>query len=266
MSNVESNAVLLASSPGRVPVPPGRETLEGKARLARAFLMHLISREIQLGGHVSVWLRSTAQALAERSMAEVSADCLRLAAETWELREQLVALAHRLVARRNRGLSDRGLGHRRINVLSLLEQPPSPAMLAFIEFNQALLQSGPPGAVVAVVSAVEQLLTGVVPLAIDIAGFAAVADITGDDIGDDEDASDLAEVAEAYDARFVRAEALRRLTTTLTVTAAESGDAMRDAGDSAIAHYTQIIRESAELSRASSSMGDYLDGHRGSLC
>jgi hypothetical protein len=253
MSNVESNAFLPASTSGRVAVSPscatleGRATVEGKARSARAFLIHLVSREIQLSSHVAGWLRAAARGLTERNMTELSADCVRLAAETWELREQLVALAHRLVARRNRGLSQR-----RINVMSLLDQPASPAMLAFIDSNDKLVAHGPAGVVLAVVSSVEQLLSGVVPLAIDLGGIA------GGGMGND-DATDLAEVAEIYEARFARAEALRRLTAELATVAPECGAALRDAGDSAIEHYTQIIRESAEL-------GEHLDGRRGSMC
>ncbi len=235
MSNVGSNALSSTSTAGRVAVSTGRgslESMETKARAARAFLIHLVSREIQRSENLAGWLRSTAQHLTERSMTELATDCVRLAGETWRLREQLLALAHRLVARRNRGQTNR-----RINVMSLLEQPASPAMLDFIGFNEALVGSGPPGAVLAVVSAVEQLLSGVIPLAIDIAGLA------------DDEADDLAEVAQAYEARFARAEALRRLTAALVAADPENGRAVREAGDSAIEHYTEIIRESAELSR-----------------
>lgn len=245
MSNVESNSLHPAGSAGRV-APQSSRGLGGgkdsdKAGLARAFLLHLVSREIQLSGHLAGWLRSTAQGLTQRQLTELSADCVRLAAETWELREQLLAVAHRLAARRNRGVPTA----RRVNVMQLLEQPHSAAMLAFIELNQQIVASATPGVELAVVTAVEQLLSGVVPLAIDVAGF------------DGEIAADLAEVGEAYEARFARADALRRLTAAFAAAAPECKQALREAGDSAIAHYTEIIRESAELSR---------DGRRTPAC
>lgn len=227
-------------------------TMASKARLARAFLIHLVSREIQLGGQVAGWLRSTAQRLAEQQLTGLSADCVRLATETWELREQLIVLAHRLVARRNRGLS-----HRRINVMQLLEQPPSAGMRAFIQLNQDIVANAAPGVELAVAGAVEQLLVGVVPLAIDLAGF------------DDPANDDLAEVAEVYAARFARVDALRQLTAALVASTPECGQALRDASDRAIDSYTQIIRESAELAPAMAGSGDGLDGlssRRGSMC
>jgi hypothetical protein len=239
MSNIESSALRVdTTASGSMRTAP-RGTL--KARFAREFLIHLVSREIQLSGQVAGWLRVTARRLADQQLVEHSADCVQLAAGTWELREQLVALAHRLVARRNRGLS-----HRRINVMQLLEQAHSPGMHAFIEFNQQLVADAAPGVELAVVSAIEQLLVGIVPLAIDIGGF-------DDDVAN----NDLAEVGAFYEARFARAEALRRLTATL-ISRAERDDATRRAID----FYTQILRESAELS----SRGDHLDGRRGSMC
>jgi hypothetical protein len=206
-----------------------------KSGLARAFLIQLVHREIQLSGQVAGWLRATAERLADQQLAGLSADCVRLATETWELREQLIALAHRLVARRNRGLS-----HRRVNVMQLLEQPPSAGMRAFIEFNQDIVGNAAPGVEIAVVGAVEQLLVGVVPLAIDIAGF------------DDAATDDLAEVADVYAARFARVDALRQLTAALLAAVPECGEALRDASDRAIEIYNQIIRENAELAHAGS--------------
>jgi hypothetical protein len=253
MSNVESSALQpQTTAPGSVAASAVRGSVTSKARLARAFLIHLVSREIQLSGQVAGWLRATAQRLPDQQFAALSADCVRLATETWELREQLIVLAHRLVARRNRGLS-----HRRINVVQLLEQPPSAGMRAFIELNQDIVGNAAPGVELAVVSAIEQLLVGVVPLAIDIAGF--------DDAAND----DLAEVAECYADRFARAEALRHLTAALLAAAPECGEALRDASDRAIDSYTRIIRESAELGESSTDVGEgsseHLDG-RGSLC
>jgi hypothetical protein len=243
MSSVESSTVRAHhTAPGSV-VKSARGTIASKGRLAREFLIYLVSREIQLSARVAVWLRSTSQRLADEGLSELAADCGRLSIGTSELREQLVALAHRLVARRNRGLS-----HRRINVVQLLEQPASPGMLAFIELNQQLVRDAAPGLEIAVVSAVEQLLVGVVPLAIDVAGF-------------DHDAAndDLVEVATTYEARFARAETLRRLTAAIAAAAPERGQALRDANDRAIECFTQIIRESAEAIHD-------LDGRRGSMC
>jgi hypothetical protein len=248
MSNVESSALqphtIAATITANSVAARGAVGAEG--RLARAFLIHLVSREIQLSGQVAGWLRSTAQKLADQRLAELSADCVRLATETWQLREQLIALAHRLVARRNRGLS-----HRRINVMQLLEQPPSSGMRAFIELNQDIVANAAPGAELAVVGAIEQLLVGVVPLAIDLAGF-------------DEPANDdLAEVAEVYAARFARVDALRQLTAAVLAATPGCGQALRDASDRAIDSYNQIIRESADLARVE---GASLDGRRGSMC
>jgi hypothetical protein len=251
MSNIESSALRVdTTASSSVGMSAFRGT--SKARFAREFLIHLVSREIQLSGQVAGWLRVTARRLADQQHVELSGDCLELAAGTWELREQLVALAHRLVARRNRGLS-----HRRINVMQLLEQPHSSGMLAFIEFNQQIVGDAAPGVELAVVSAVEQLLVGIVPLAIDIAGF---EDETAND--------DLVEVAACYEARFARAETLRRLTAAVAEHVAKPGDALRDASDRAIACYTEILRESAQLSSGSGYGAEFvdLDGRRGSMC
>jgi hypothetical protein len=261
MSNVESSALQpQTTAPGSVAASAVRGSVTSKARLARAFLIHLVSREIQLSGQVAGWLRATAQRLPDQQFAALSADCVRLATETWELREQLIVLAHRLVARRNRGLS-----HGRTNVMQLLEQPPSAGMRAFIEFNEDIVGNAAPGVELAVVSAIEQLLAGVVPLAIDLAGF------------DDAASDDLAEVAEVYAARFARVEALRQLTAALLAAAPESdpqlGVALRDAGDRAVESYTEIIRESAELAYDLAGPAHHLagtaqhlsDGRRGSM-
>jgi hypothetical protein len=259
MSNVESSALQPhTTAPGSVAASAVRGSVTSKARLARAFLIHLVSREIQLSGHVAGWLRATAQRLPDQPdqpdqpFMGLSADCVRLATETWELREQLIALAHRLVARRNRGLS-----HRRINVMQLLEQPPSAGMRSFIELNQDIVGNAAPGVELAVVSAIEQLLAGVVPLAIDLAGF------------DDAASDDLAEVADVYAARFARVEALRQLTAALLAAAPELGQALRDASDRAVDSYTEIIRESAELAHHLAGSAHDLagsDGRRGSMC
>jgi hypothetical protein len=266
MSNIESSALQTHTTAANVAVSAARGTtgttgtMVSKARIARGFLIHLISREIQLSGYAASWLRATSQRLADQHFAELSADCVLLATQTWELREQLIALAHRLVARRNRGLS-----HRRINVMQLLEEPPSAGMRAFIEFNQDIIENAAPGVELAVVSAIEQLLVGVVPLAIDLAGF--------DDAAND----DLAEVAEVYAARFARVEALRQLTAALLAAVPECREALRDASDRAIDSYTQIIRESAEAGLALAGTGmalagtgeglaEHLDDRRGSMC
>jgi hypothetical protein len=242
MSNVESSTVRAQTTASGSVVKSARGAIASKGRLAREFLINLVSREIQLSGQVAAWLRSSSQRLAAEGHAELAADCGRLSIGTWEQREQLVALAHRLVARRNRGLS-----HRRINVVQLLEQPATAGMLAFIELNQQLANDAAPGLEIAVVSAVEQLLVGVVPLAIDVAGF-------DDDAAND----DLVEVATTFEARFARAEALRRLTAALAAAAPDRAQALRDANDRAIDCFTQIIRESAEAV-------DGLDGRRGSM-
>jgi hypothetical protein len=242
MSNIESSALRVdTTASGSMRTAP-RGTL--KARFAREFLIHLVSREIQLSGQVAGWLRVTARRLGDQQLVEHSADCVQLAAGTWELREQLLALAHRLVARRNRGL-----GQRRLNVMQLLEQPSSTGMLAFIDFNQQIVRNAAPGVELAVVSTVEQLLVGVVPLAIDLAGF-------DDDAAND----DLVEVATCYEDRFSRAEALRRLTAAVVATAGEEN--LRETTDRAVEYYTQIMRECAEFAEC---WGD-LDGRRGSWC
>lgn len=262
MSNVESSALqshpAAASSLG---VSAARGTSEtggiiGKAGLARKFLIHLISREVQLSEHAAKWLRTTGQRLADQQFVDLSADCGRLATQTWELREQLLALAHRLIARHNRGLS-----HGRINVMQLLEEPPSAGMQAFIELNRDIVDNAAPGVELAVMSAIEQLLVGVVPLAIDIGGF------------DDAANEDLVEVAEVYAARFARVEALRQLTAALVAVAPQCREALRDASDRAIDSYTPIIRESAELGYALAGAGNALagagehhDDDRGSMC
>lgn len=270
MSNVESSALQShTTASSSVAVSAARGSVANKARLARAFLIHLVSREIQLSGQVAGWLRATGQRLADPQLTEhpqlaadqlaadqlagLGADCGRLATQTWELREQLIALAHRLVARRNRGL-----GHRRINVMQLLEQPPSTGMRAFIELNEDIVGNAAPGVELAVVGAIEQLLVGVVPLAIDIAGF--------DDAAND----DLVEVSEVYAARFARVEALRQLSAELVAAVPECGAALRDASERAIASYTQILRESAEAGHALAGSGEglaeQLDARRGSMC
>lgn len=244
MSNVESSALEpRTTASGSVAISTARGSVPSKAGLARAFLIHLVSREIQLSGQVAGWLRTTAQRLADQQLAGLSADCVRLASDSWQLREQLIALAHRLVARRNRGLS-----HRRINVMQLLEQPPSAGMRAFIAFNQDIVDNAAPGVELAVVGAIEQLLVGVVPLAIDIAGFEDAAN------------DDLTEVADVYTGRFARVEALRQLIGALLAAVPECGEALREASDRAIEAYTPIIRESAELGHTLAGPGHTLAG------
>jgi hypothetical protein len=249
MSNVESSTVREHTTATGSVVNSARGTIASKGRLAREFLIYLVSREIQLSGEVAGWLRTTSQRLAGEGHAELAADCGRLSMGTWELREQLIALAYRLVARRNRGLS-----HRRINVGQLLELPPTAGMLAFIELNQQIMNDATPGLEIAVVSAVEQLLVGVVPLAIDVAGF-----------DDDAASDDLVEVASTYEARFARAEALRQLTAAIAAVAPECAQALRDANDRAIDCFTRIIRESAEAAHGDSWPLTASGGRRGSI-
>ncbi|WP_181197472.1 hypothetical protein [Enhygromyxa salina] len=211
------------------------DRLDSRAQAARAFLIQLVAREIQLSARVAGWLRTTGQHVTALGMSELADECVRLAAETWELREQLVGLVHRLVARRNRGL-----GRRRINVVLLLEQPLSDAMVEFVDLNEVAITSATPWAELAALSAVERMLAGAVPIAIDIAG-----------IDDDFPHShgDLVEAAQLYEQRSLRARALYEAISTIRAANPKHREITREITDRAIDIFTKITSESAELGR-----------------
>lgn len=241
MSTLETTVVPEPISKGQTisKGPRGVETDEDRVQLARAFLIVLVSREIQLSSRVAGWLRTSAQRLSHANQSELAAQCLCMTAETWQLREQLMALMLRLVARRNRS------GQRRVNAMQVLDQPPSPAMAAFIELTEQTAENGEPGVALEILATVEQLLADAMPLAIEIVGL--------------DDHTDLSEAAELYRGRAQRADKLRGLVRDLARLSPERRDQLQDIRARALDSFNQIARESASL-------GERLDADPSFVC
>jgi hypothetical protein len=219
---------------------PHLRVVDGAADRARALLICTITKELRLGTYVAGWLRALARRVAD-DMPELSAECVRLAVESAQLREELVALAYRLVARRNRGL-----GQRRVNVMSLLELPPSGATRSFIEVNEATVRSDAPWTVLAVIARVEELQAFALPLSVEL------STTEGDERHDD-----LVEAAAHYQARQPRAQTLRRLLDALVAEDPTRAELLREAGERGAEIFNTITRETAERSEQ---LGDWHDG------
>jgi hypothetical protein len=218
----------VVSEPVRKPIVADAGT-DSHGHGARAFLIYLATREIQLSSRVAGWLRTTGQRLANEGRNDLADDCVRLAAATWDLREQLIGITHRLVARRNRLV-----GHQRINAMQLLELPLSAGMTELIELNHACVADADPGVELEILACVEELLADTVPLALELAGFSH---------------GDLGEAAEFYAGRSARAASLRALTDLLIAEVPARREPMRELRGRAIDAFTKITRESAELGR-----------------
>ena len=234
MSPTESSSspVRTASQPG---MGSGGVGLRGGARIesddafmpARAFLIQLVSREIHLGHRQAAWLRVAGRQLARAGQAELAGECVRLAAESWKQREQLVVLLHRLVARWNRGV------RRRVEPLDLTEQPPTKSMRAYIDLNEQVVAGATPTAVVAGLAGVERLLCSVVPFALELA--------------DCEGQGDVGEALCLYQEREDRAAALEELAAALVAAKPSRRPEFEASAAEAIASFTTVNRESAEL-------------------
>ena len=200
-----------------------------KAHPARAFVIQLVACEIQLGPRRAGWLRAAAHDVSAKGTPELAAECVRLAAESWQQREQLVALPHRLVARWH-GQS--------IDASELVQRPESAAMRAFIELHERAATSATPSSVLAALATVERLVASVVPFALEFT--------------DSEDHDDLCDVVEFYRGRRARATDLGELVATLEANAPALAELAANAVDS----FTNLNRESAELGRQ---LGNWLD-------
>lgn len=229
MSHTESSSPSLSLVAPQPNLARERERTADEAMSARAFLIQLLSREVQLSQRRASWLRSVGSKLADMGLAEPSAECVRLAADTWQQREQLVASLHHVVARWNRGI------RRRVEPLDLAEQPPSEVMRAFVALNERALASATPWVELGALAAVEHLLSSAVPLALQLAGCDAHAD--------------LVEAAELFVARAARASALSELVAALEADAPTRREAFTTIAAEAVDSFTKINSESAEFGR-----------------
>jgi hypothetical protein len=205
-------------------------------RAARGFLIQLVACEAQLAEYNAVWLREAGRQF-EPALAQV---CERLACETEALREQLIELEQRLVARWNwleRGQVDAG---------ALLRQPMSKVVAELVELHEAHVHGPTPWAELAALRPIEQMLAAMVPLSIDLAGFAH---------GRESDCDELQEAARLFGARELRARELTGLLDTLTAADPQRATLVREAEEQAIAAFTKVLSECARLGRE-------LDGQR----
>lgn len=244
-----------AYEPAANSAPPGWcDVAVGNLRshAARGFLIQLVAREIQINESCETWLRTVArqlESLAEPGSAGAAAACDRLASQTRALRAELVVLVHRLVGRRNQisgsGLGSAGFGRtgrlravgtpvprRRVDVFALLAQPRSLAMVELLELHQQNLATAEPWIELAALRPVEQMLAGIVPLAIDIAGV---------------DDSDLCAAAELFEARTQRVAVFGSLLASLVAADPRRSASMRAAEERAIAVFTKLLSECAEI-------------------
>jgi hypothetical protein len=193
----------------------------GREAAARGFLIQLVAREIQTSEHVAGWLTT----IAETADPRVAQACTQLAAQTWTLREQLIELEHRLVARWNQIP-----GRRPISAHALASQGPSPAMRELIAFHTALVSGPKPWLELAALRPLEQMLAGAVPLALDVAGI--------DDV-------EFTDAAQLFAAREQRASTLD----SLLVHFADFADELAEVEEQAVAAFSQLLAECAAIGR-----------------
>lgn len=215
----------------------GDASLEhARSQVARGFLIQLVAREVQLNDFGATWLQEVATQLSSLAEPGSRTDyrtgaeaCAVLANETRALRAKLVALAHRLVARRNQISPQRC-----VDVFALLAQPRSLAFIDVLEMHQQNLAGREPWIELAALRPIEQMLAGVVPLAIEVVGV---------------DDGDLREAAELFGTRTQRASLLSSLLRNLVAVDAGRLASVRAAEDRAIATFTNLLSECAEIGR-----------------
>lgn len=206
------------------------DVVSTRATAARGFLIQLVAREVQLSPLRARWLREVGQQLQPMH----GAACERLASETELLHEHLRELVERLVGRWN--WLER---HRRIDALRLLEQPPSRAVAELIELHEQHLISPTPWLELAALRSIEQMLAVVVPLAIDLAGFAR-----GEVVH-----AELADAALLFATREQRACSLAELLAELIAAEPERSALVDVAEEQAITSFTKVLAECAQIGR-----------------
>ncbi|HLT38033.1 MAG TPA: hypothetical protein VK034_17225, partial [Enhygromyxa sp.] len=181
MSTVELIAVEVEPAANTAPRDGARATA------ARGFLIQLVAREVALLDRGASWLRAAGR------LETLSDACERLASHSEVLREQLIVLEHHLVARWNQ-LDRRG----RLDVAALLDQPSPPGspFAELVELHERHVSGPTPWLELAVLRPIEQMLAAMVPLSIDLAGFAHARE---------SDCDELQESARLFGARELRA-------------------------------------------------------------
>lgn len=228
MSNVvpiDSAPELAANSAPRFGA--GRDS----TRAARGFLIQLVACEAQLAEYNAVWLREAGRQI-EPALAQV---CERLACETEALREQLIELEQRLVARWN--WVERA---HQIDVDALLRQPMTKVVAELVELHEAHVHGPTPWAELAALRPIEQMLAAMVPLSIDLAGFTHARE---------SDCDELQEAARLFGARELRARELTGLLDTLIAADPQRATLVREAEEQAIAAFTKVLSECARQGR-----------------
>lgn len=211
--------------------------VSARAAAARGFLIHLVACEAQLAERNAGWLREVGRQL-EADMPDMSQACDQLACETEALREQLVVLAHRLVARWN--WLER---QNRLDVATLLEQPMSRAVAELVALHEANVSGETPWVELAAQRPIEQMLAAMVPLAIDLAGFGAGFMSGASELQHDE----LADAARLFGAREQRARKLSTLLTNLTAADPDRSALTLVAEEQAVVAFTKVLAECAQI-------------------
>ncbi len=206
-----------------------REDLADNARsaTARSFLIQLVVREIQFTERSNTWLRMLAEA--DEPVRGWAHACRQLADQTRSLRGELAVLLHRLVARRNR-LNPRC----RVDVIALLAQPLSEVMVEQLELHEVTVAGSTPWLELAALRPIEQMLAGMVPLAIDVAGAGH---------------SDLQEAALLFGGRAARAGVLGSLLANSIAADPRRSEQVHAAEEQAIASFTKVLIECAQIGR-----------------
>jgi hypothetical protein len=203
--------------------------LNARAIMIRGFLIHLVAREVQLVERGAAWLRAVAL---QSEVSEVSEVCERLAAHNDTLREELITLVHRLVARWN--WIER---HRRLDAVELMAQPMTSAVAALVDLHETNVHGSTPWVELAAVRASEQMLASVVPLAIDIAGIAK-PELAH---------AELLDASRLFGAREQRAGELTTVLADLVAADPQRSALVEIAEERAIAAFNQVLAECAKI-------------------
>jgi hypothetical protein len=224
MNTVERTA-LARELPAALPAQVGLRVAR-----TRGFLLQILAREILIRDRSADWLCAAAERLAwgeDERKQRLAGDCVRLAAETLAVQAELVRFARRLV-----DLWNRGTPERRVDLVALLAESPSEAMIELFELLDEQARSERPWAVLALVRPVEQMLATVVPLAID-AGIAQ---------------EELRVAAELYTGHARRAEELAQMLATLDLV--ETSETLAVVEDQASRAFSKLLVECAEIGQA----------------
>jgi hypothetical protein len=227
MSTVELialNGLEIEPAANTAPRSGARHNIAARTATARGFLIQLVAREVPLLERGASWLRAVGRSLDPAGSAAV---CDRLAGESLDLREQLIVLTHHLVARWNRTE-----GRRRLDVAALLDQPITGAAAELVELGERHAAGPTPWIELAIVRPIEEMLAGMVPLAIDVAAV---------------DDSDLAAAAQLFGAREQRARDLASVLATITAADPRRSAIVAEVEEQAIARFTKLLTECAKI-------------------